>query len=261
MQVNHEKNIIEVKNISFSYGKEKVLENISFDVHQGDYLGVIGPNGAGKTTLLKIMLGLLKPENGEINIFGVPLSEFKDWHKIGYVPQKATSFDVNFPVTVYDVAMMGRYGRCFCCRINANDKKIVREKLEQVGMWEHRDKLIGDLSGGQQQRVFIARALSTEPEIIFLDEPTTGVDQKMQEEFYTLLRELNRDNGLTLVLISHDIKTVTEEAMHIACIDRTLVCHMSPQEYLKESLKDIQPKDIFGQKVKIITPHKHNHDH
>lgn len=254
--VNHTKNIIEVKNVSFSYGSQPVLENISFDVHEGDYLGVVGPNGAGKTTLLKIMLGLLEPKSGSINLFGKPLSVFDDWHKIGYVPQKATNFDSGFPVSVYDVAMMGRYGqRGICCRINENDHAIVGKALKQVGMWEYRNRLIGDLSGGQQQRVFIARALATEPKIIFLDEPTTGIDQKMHDEFYDLLRTLNRENGLTLVLISHDIEKVTEEAMHIACIDRTLVCHTNPAEFLKESAS----KNIWGEKVKIITPHRHNH--
>ena len=254
--VDHTKNIVEVKDVSFSYGNEKILENISFAVHPGDYLGIIGPNGAGKTTLLKIMLGLLKPENGSIDLFGVPLSEFKDWHKIGYVPQKATNFDLSFPVTVYDVVMMGRY-RCLSlyCRIKKSDLTMVRQVLEQVGMWEFRDRLIGDLSGGQQQRVFIARALAINPEIIFLDEPTTGIDQKMRDEFYSLLRKLNHEIGLTLVLISHDIKMVTEEAMHIACIDRTLVCHSTPEEFLKES----ESKNMWGQNVKIITPHQHNH--
>jgi zinc transport system ATP-binding protein len=254
--VDHTKNIVEVKDVSFSYGKEPVLENISFDIHQGDYLGIIGPNGAGKTTLLKIMLGLLKPEQGSINLFGIPLSEFKDWHKIGYVPQKATNFDSSFPVTVYDVVMMGRY--CclsLCCRIKKSDRVIVRKVLEQVGMWEFRDRLIGDLSGGQQQRVFIARALAINPEVIFLDEPTTGIDQKMRDEFYSLLRKLNHESGITLVLISHDVKTITEEAMHIACIDRTLVCHTNPEEFLKES----ESKNMWGQTIKIITEHHHNH--
>lgn len=258
--VDHTKNIVEVKDISFSYGNEPVLENISFNIHQGDYLGIIGPNGAGKTTLLKIMLGLLKPDNGSINLFGVPISEFKDWHKPGYVPQKATNFDVNFPVTVFDVAMMGRY--CclsLCCRIKKSDRTIVQKALEQVGMWEYRDRLIGDLSGGQQQRVFIARALAGNPEIIFLDEPTTNVDQKMHEDFYSLLRKLNHESGITLVLISHDIKMVTEEAMHIACIDRTLVCHSTPEEFVKESMDEGQTKNIWGQNIKIITPHHHNH--
>lgn len=250
--INHEKNIVEVKNISFSYGEELVLEDISFAVHKGDYLGIIGPNGAGKTTLLKIMLGLLKPDKGSINLFDIPLSEFKDWHKIGYVPQKATNFDTAFPVTVYDVVMMA---------VGKNNRATVRKVLEQVGMWEYKDRLIGDLSGGQQQRVFIARALATNPEIIFLDEPTTGVDQQMHDEFYELLRKLNRESGLTLVLISHDVEMVTKEAMHIACIDRTLVCHTSPEEFIKDSLKEGQQKNMWGQNVKIITPHKHNNLH
>jgi zinc transport system ATP-binding protein len=244
--INHEKNIVEVKNISFSYGKEPVLEDISFAVHQGDYLGMIGPNGAGKTTLLKIMLGLLKPDNGSINLFNIPLSEFKDWQKIGYVPQKATNFDTAFPVTVYDVVMMA---------VKKNNRTMVRKVLEQVGMWEYKDRLIGDLSGGQQQRVFIARALVTNPEIIFLDEPTTSIDQQMHDEFYELLRKLNRGSGLTLVTISHDVEMVTKEAMHIACIDRTLVCHTSPEEFLKDS----ESKNIWGQNIKIITSHHHNH--
>ncbi len=254
--VDHSKNVVEVKNVSFSYGPEPVLENISFNVHEGDYLGIVGPNGAGKTTLLKIMLGLLKPESGSIRLFGTQLSDFRDWRKIGYVPQKATNFDSGFPVSVYDVALMGRYGgRGLWSRINARDRATVERVLKQVGMWEYKDRLIGDLSGGQQQRVFIARALAAEPKIIFLDEPTTGIDQKMHDEFYDLLRALNRDAGLTLVLISHDIEKITEEAMHIACIDRTLVCHTSPEEFLKES----ESKNMWGEKVKIITPHRHTH--
>ncbi len=253
--VDHTKNIVEVKDISFSYSNERVLENISFAVHKGDYLGVVGPNGAGKTTLLKIMLGLLKPESGSINLFGVPLGEFKDWNKIGYVPQKVTNFDSSFPVTVYDVVIMGLYGSLpICCGINNKDRSAVQKSLEQVDMWEYRDRLIGDLSGGQQQRVFIARALVSNPEIIFLDEPTTGIDQKMHDEFYTLLRTLNHDKNLTLVLISHDIKMITKEAMHIACVNKTLVCHTSPDEFLKENEK----KDIL-ENVQVIIPHSHNH--
>ena len=106
-------------------------------------------------------------------------------------------------------------------------------------MWEFRDRLIGDLSGGQQQRVFIARALAGAPEVVFLDEPTTGIDERTRKEFYALLRRLNEQLGLTLVLVSHEIETIVKEVMHIACIDRTLVCHMTPEEYLKESTPSI----------------------
>lgn len=252
--VDHSKNVIEVENISFSYGDNEVLSGITFDVHQGDYLGVIGPNGAGKTTLLKIILGLLKPSAGSIKLFGQKLEDFKNWEKIGYVPQKATNFDPNFPSTVHEVVIMGRYAkRGLFSRVRQEDHQKALKALEQVEMGEFHNRLIGDLSGGQQQRVFIARALAAEPEVIFLDEPTVGVDQKTRAEFYDLLKKLNENLGLTLVLISHDIEMITKEVMHIACIDRTLTCHMSPEEYLKESAQ----QKISGQDVKIITHHHH----
>lgn len=254
MQV--EPKIIEIKDVSFSYEKkEKVLHNISLDVRRGDYLGLIGPNGAGKTTLLKIMLGLLRPDSGSASLFGVSVEDFKDWSKIGYVPQKATSFDVNFPVTVLDVVMMGRYGdRSFYSPINKEDREIAKNSLVEVGMWDYKDRLIGDLSGGQQQRVFIARALASKPEIIFLDEPTIGIDKKTEEEFYSLLKKLNTEMNLTLVLVSHDIQKIAEEAKYIACIDKTLVCHSSPEEFFAET----ESRELFGQKVKIMTPHRHD---
>lgn len=253
-KVDHTQNIIEVENISFAYGKEEVLSNITLQIHKGDYLGMIGPNGAGKTTLLKLILGLIPLQSGKVILFGQDIKDFKDWHKIGYVPQKATSFDPNFPATVLEVVSMGRFGRLgLFHRVKEEDKEIVKRCLEQVGMWEQRDKLIGDLSGGQQQRVFIARALATEPEVIFLDEPTTGVEEKTENEFYEFLKKLNKELSLTLVLVSHDIARVTKEVMHIACVDKVLCCHLSPEEYIKQSPLLATP----GESVKIITPHHH----
>ena len=240
MQVDHTKNIVEVKDICFSYGDDEVLRDISFDIHKGDYLGVVGPNGAGKTTLLKLILGLLPMCCGSIKLFGKDIKQFKDWSKIGYVPQKATNFDVNFPATVREVVAMARSAKKgLFHNKNKEDEKIIEESLKQVDMWENRNRLIGDLSGGQQQRVFIARALALQPEIIFLDEPTTG--------------KLNQEMDLTLVLVSHDVERVLEETMHIACIDHTLTCHASPAEYLKS----ISGENILGQNIKIL-PHHHN---
>ncbi len=256
MQItDHTKTIIEAEGISFSYGDDEVLKDISLEVHKGDYLGIIGPNGAGKTTFLKILLGLLKPASGKVRLFGQDISEFKDWWRIGYVPQKATNFDANFPSTVEETVLMGRYSRKgLFRRLSKEDIQFTEQALKQVEMLEYKDRLIGELSGGQQQRVFIARALAGQPEVIFLDEPTTGIDEKSQQEFYALLRKLNRELGLTLVLVSHDIEMVTKEVMHIACIDHTLVCHTSPEEYLKES----ESISIAGQKVKIM---EHHHRH
>jgi zinc transport system ATP-binding protein len=255
LKVDHTKNIIEVKDVSFSYnGNEKVLENISLEIHPGDYMGLVGPNGAGKTTLLRIILNLLTPKIGTVKLFGKDIRNFRDWHKIGYVPQKLANFDVNFPASVYEVVLMGRYSKKnLFQKTTEADKKSVRDALQKVNMWEHKDRLIGDLSGGQQQRVFIARALVNRPEVIFLDEPTTGVDKKTQDEFYALLQKLNQEFGLTLVLVSHDIRRLTQEVMHIACVDKTLTCHISPEEYLAES----ESSNIAGKEVRIITHHHH----
>ncbi len=234
--VDHSANSIEIAHVSFSYGETEVLRDITFAVHRGDYLGLVGPNGAGKTTLLKIMLGRLAPAAGTVKIFGTDVGDFKEWHKIGYVPQKATRFEEHFPATVGEVVLMGRSARRgLFHRLTAEDRAAAADALITAEMWDYRDRLIGDLSGGEQQRVFIARALATAPEIIFLDEPTTGVDAKSQDEFYALLRKLNRESRMTVVLVSHDIDRVLAEAMHIACIDRTLVCHGSPEEYVRES--------------------------
>lgn len=247
--------IIDIRNISFSYGENEVLKDVTFSVPQSDYLGIVGGNGAGKTTLLKIILGLVRPTKGSVELFGEPLDRFKEWSKIGYVPQKVTNFDELFPVSVMDVVLMGRYGRAgIFRRIGSRDRERASQALRDVGMEEFHDRRIGDLSGGQQQRVFIARALAGEPEVIFLDEPTVGIDQRSSEEFYTLLRKMNQDLGLTLVLISHDIETVVKEAKHIACMDKTLICHSIPEEFIKNT----RSSELLDGEVKIIT-HTHHH--
>ncbi|NTW89812.1 MAG: metal ABC transporter ATP-binding protein [Candidatus Moranbacteria bacterium] len=252
-RVDHTKNVISVEAISFSYdGERDVLEDITLDVHQGDYIGLVGPNGAGKTTLLKVMINLLVPRSGTVKLFGQDIRDFKDWQKIGYVPQKAVRFDANFPATVSEVVLMGRTsGKGFFQRTTDADTEAVGNALEKVGMLGYGERLIGDLSGGQQQRVFIARALVNDPEVVFLDEPTTGVDKKTQDGFYALLQKLNREFGLTIVLVSHDIRRLTREVMHIACVDRTLTCHSSPEEYLSES----EAVCVNGKDVKLITHH------
>lgn len=235
-KVDHSKNIIEVQNVSFAYDEGEVLRDVSLTIHKGDYLGLVGPNGAGKTTLLKIMLGLLTPTSGSVKLFEKEICCFKNWPKVGYVPQKAIAFDANFPATVFEVVLMGRYGkRGLFNRIKDEDRAAATRALVQVDMLEHRDCLIGDLSGGQQQRVFIARALVTEPEVIFLDEPTAGVDERSQTEFYALLQKLNKDSALTLVLVTHDIDAITHEAMHIACINRTIEYHGIASEYHRQN--------------------------
>lgn len=247
------KNIIEIQNVSFAYGSNLVLKDITLTVHHGDYLGVIGPNGSGKTTLLKVMLGLLKPLTGDVHMFGVPLADFKDWSKLGYVPQKAINFDPLFPATVYEVVAMGRYGKAgLLHRLTKADDSIIQQALRQVEMLEHKDRLIGDLSSGQQQRVFIARALAGEPDVIFLDEPTVGIDVKTQEQFYALLKQLNQQLGLTLILVSHDIDVIANEVTELACINQTLIYHGEPKQFVTGDY--IQK--LYGKSIRQIL-----HDH
>jgi len=255
MQKTVEENVLELADVSFSYGEVPVLSDVTFSIKRGEYVGIIGPNGAGKTTLLRLILGLLTPSKGSIKFFGVDAKRFKQWSRIGYVPQRAAHFDDNFPATVFDVVIMGRYGkRGLFHKIIEHDKKHAEAALKQVGMWELRERLISELSGGQQQRVFIARALASDPEIIFLDEPMVGVDQKTKEDFYRLLKKFNEELKITIILISHDLGMLLNEVSSVICIDGKLVCHDSPTDFLK----DTKSHAIFGGGINIIT-HDHNH--
>lgn len=252
MSVDHTKNIIEIQAVSFAYGGATVLDKVSLNIHQGDYLGIVGPNGGGKTTLLRVILGLLKPSSGTIKLFGSPCLCRKERSRLGYVPQKAINFDPLFPATVYEVAAMGRYGKKGLLRgLNAEDHRLIADSLRRVEMLEHRDRLIGDLSGGQQQRVFIARALSGTPEVLLLDEPTIGVDLQTQEQFYRLLKKLNREMNLTLILISHDIGVVANEATEIAFLNQSLRYYGDPRGFAGSGVL----ADLYGGRRQLLTDH------
>lgn len=233
MTHSHNINIIEVSNVSFGYTEELVLERITLNVHKGDYLGMVGPNGGGKSTLLKLMVGLQKPTHGTIKLFGEDITKFKDWSRIGYVSQQATHIDQNFPMTVEEVVMMGRYPKLGLFGFpRKKDRMAVQDALHQVEMSQYRKRLIGDLSGGQQQRVFIARALAGRPDLIVLDEPTVGIDLKTQKQFYQLLQRLNSELNLTLILVIHELDIVAQEATEIAYVNKELIYHGEPQRFL-----------------------------
>lgn len=249
MPVDHTKNIVEVSGLSISFDGHKVLRDLTMNIHAGDYVGVIGPNGGGKTTFIKLMVGLLMPAAGTVRLFGQPIETFRDWYKIGYVAQKATNFDMAFPATVGDVVSMGRISRRGLFRsLGKKDVEIVDWAIEEVGLKNKKCALIGSLSGGQQQLAFIARALAQEPELIILDEPTAGVDVRSQEQFYGLLNRLNRKNGITLVLVSHDIDVVISEVTEVACINESLVYHGKPKEFTSGNYL----KKLYGKDMKFI---------
>lgn len=225
--------LISVSHLSFHYGEERILEDISFEIHQADFVGIVGPNGSGKTTLLKLLLGLLRPDSGEVLVFGQPTKTGKNSHEVGYIPQKVTQLETKFPITVEEVVRLGRISQKALFRqLGSDDEKIVKRCLETVGLTKFRHKLITDLSGGQQQRAFIAKALAGQPKLLILDEPTVGIDVESQETFYALLSELNKKHGLTIVIVSHDLDVVTNQVSSVLCLNKTVVYHGDPKNFM-----------------------------
>ncbi|MCL6634365.1 MAG: metal ABC transporter ATP-binding protein [Peptococcaceae bacterium] len=226
--MNKDTPAVELEKVSFSYGCHPVLEEISLTVYCGESVGITGPNGAGKSTLLKIAAGLLKPSSGSVKLFGRDARHFKERSRVSYVPQKASFINTGFPSTVEEVVLAGRIaGRGLFRALNREDRRLARAALAEVGMEEHCHRPIGALSGGQQQRVFIARALAGHPDILLLDEPAAGLDAEAQARFYTLLRELVRKNGLTLLLVSHDLEAIAPVVDRQVCLDKHICscCH------------------------------------
>ena len=213
--------IIQLRNINFSYNGRKVLKDVSLDIMERDFLGIIGPNGGGKTTLLKIILGLLKPDSGEVKI--LPSSDNKAAGVIGYVPQFAY-FDRDFPVSVLEAVLMGLLNDApGIGPYRKGDKEKAREALKKVNAEELAERRIGGLSGGELQRVLVARALVSEPPVLLLDEPTASIDYKTEENFFDILHRLNKE--ITVGMVSHDIGFVTSHVNRVACLNRQLVCH------------------------------------
>lgn len=214
-------NIIEIQNLNFSYNSQPVLLDINLSVNPGDFIAMIGPNGGGKTTLLKLMLGLLNADSGSMRIFGNRPQDVS--HRIGYVPQDV-HINKNFPVSALDVVLMGRLrpGRGWS-RHSQQDLMAALKALEQVEMEKFRGQRIGELSGGQKQRVFVARALVTDPELLFLDEPTASIDTKGQNEFYQILKELNEK--ITIIVVSHDLMVISGYIKSVICVSQRLHYH------------------------------------
>lgn len=231
MTYEKENNVINISNLSFRYGERTVLENINLTVKKGAFLGLVGPNGSGKSTLIKCILGILQPVKGEIYLFNQPLKKFKQWDKIGFVSQKANSFNTGFPATVFEVVSMGLFGKIGLFRfLNKKHKDKIKKAIDLVGMSEYSKQNIGELSGGQQQRVFIARALVSDPELLILDEPTVGVDIASVKDFYSMLAQLNK-TGITLLLVTHDLGAMTEHVKAVACLNKQLHFHGNTKDF------------------------------
>jgi len=216
-----DKAIIDIQNLNFSYNRQAVLIDVNLTVQVGEFIAMIGPNGGGKTTLLKLMLGLLNADSGNIRIFGKKPQDVS--HRIGYVPQDV-HINKGFPISALDVVLMGKLKPGIGgSRHSEMDRLAALHALEQVEMEKFCNHRIGELSGGQKQRVFVARALVTDPELLFLDEPTASIDTKGQNEFYKLLNELNEK--ITIIVVSHDLMVVSGYIKSVVCVNRRLHYH------------------------------------
>lgn len=247
--------IVSADKLCIRYNDLEVLSDISFSVKQGDYVGLVGPNGSGKSTLIKSFLGLIRPARGEVSVFGASPSSLKEWHRIGYLPQKMASFNPHFPSTVREVTALGLLaGKSFPKRLEKPDKAAVDKVLALMNITDLADTLIGDLSGGQQQRVFIARALINEPELLILDEPTTALDPETRESFFSLLRALNRERKTTVLLVTHDIGSIGEYATKLLYIDKKIIFYGSFDDFcVSDSMAS-----YFGTSSQHIICHKHH---
>lgn len=238
--------LVSVQSVSYKYNSESVLENVSFNVEEGDFLGIIGPNGAGKTTLFHCMLGLLNSYSGRITILNQDIKKNKKiFKKIGYIPQKK-SIDQKFPLTVQELVSLSL--------TRETPKNVVFKILKQVGLYNMKNKTIGQLSGGQQQRVLIAKALVNNPIILMLDEPTNELDQKSQHDFYFLLKELNEKNKITIIWTSHDMDAVNKYANKVSCINKRMFFHGDKSEFF--STED----HLRNYSESTMQIHMHEHD-
>ena len=218
---------LRARNIWFSYGADHVLQDVSLAIREGEFVGIAGPNGAGKTTLMKILVGLLKPQKGNV-VFSCKQNECEGETPcrpcIGYVPQEPMLREQHFPVTVREVVEMGRIGQVGMLRpLTSIDKEAVHTAIAEAGLSRMENELFGDLSGGQQQRVLIARALVSKPHVLALDEPTSGVDAKGKQGFYDLLHHLHEKHNMSVLIILHDLPDLTESVDRLIFLQRKIL--------------------------------------
>lgn len=243
MNLHHDPEII-IDNVSFAYKQRNILEDVNLLIKKNEFASIVGPNGGGKTTLLKLVLGLVKPDKGQVRIFGKAPDKVR--RRIGYMPQYA-HLDMDFPANVMDVVMMGRLSKKTLW-FSKKDRVEALTAIDEVGMTDFIDTEFNELSGGQKQRILIARALCSRPDIMLLDEPTANVDHKTEENLFSILQNLN--SNMTILLVSHDLGFVSKYVKSVICVNRRVVIH--PTTLMDGTLI----KDIYHGDLKMV-----RHDH
>jgi len=246
--------VVELSNITVKYGETVALSNINLDFFRGEFIGVIGPNGSGKTTLLKLIIGLLKPASGTINIFGKQgRLTGRIRNKIGYIPQNP-EIDYYFPIKVIDVVMMGRFAKLgFFKNPDKKDRRIVIESLDKVGMLDYVNTPFGHLSAGQQQRVSVARVLAQQPEMLLLDEPTANIDMGTQNVIINLINEIHQNQQITICYVAHEINVLSKYLDKIVCLNQCVYKTGHPKEVLTEQVLS----DLYKVKVTMFPHNEH----
>lgn len=237
--------VIRVDDLTFQYNGLDVISHITFAVQKGIYLGIVGPNGSGKSTLIKNILGILKPMQGSVELFGTSLGLFNQWEKIGYLPQRLTALNAHFPATVAEIVQMG---------LPKKDAKNLTRTLKMMAIDHLAPRLIGELSYGEQQRAMLARALLRRPELLVFDEPTTALDPETREMFYSLTREMNLKDGITIILITHDIGIIGQYAKNLLYLDKKVIFSGTFEDFCAS--RDMT--GLFGPTSQHIICHQHD---
>jgi zinc transport system ATP-binding protein len=246
--------VIQCDNLSVRYRQTLALDGINFAVEPGDYIGIVGPNGSGKTTLIKTMLGLMEPESGTVEIMGKVVCGYQKWQEIGYLPQATTITNKSFPASVVEVVATGLLGgKTFPRRVSVENKQQVRDILSILEIDHLHDEQIGSLSGGQTQRVLLARAMVASPAILILDEPTAALDPSTREHFYETIARLNREQGTTILLITHDSGTIGKYASKMLYLDHKLIFYGSFTDFCHSS----DMAQYFGDASQHLMCHQH----
>jgi zinc transport system ATP-binding protein len=246
--------VVTVERLGCCYREGCVLEDVSFTVNAGDYVGIVGPNGSGKSTLVQALLGLVAISSGSASLFGSRCDGFSQWGRVGYLPQSLRLMNPGFPATVAETVGLGLLSlKKFPRRLTRPDRERVEEVLYELGICDIRSKLIGELSGGQQQRVLLARALVNNPELLILDEPTAALDPETRERFYQMISDINRTQGVTVLLVTHDTGVIGQHASKMLYLDKRMLFFGSFEDFCHSP----EMSNLFGEHSQHLMCHRH----
>jgi len=246
--------IVATERLACSYREGNVLEDISFTVAAGDYVGIVGPNGSGKSTLVQALLGLVPISAGSARLFGARCDGFSQWGRVGYLPQSLHLLNPIFPASVAETVGLGLLSlKKFPRRFTRHDRAIIDQLLNELDIYDIRAKLIGELSGGQQQRVLLARALVNKPELLILDEPTAALDPETRERFYRMIADINRSRGVTVLLVTHDSGVIGQHASKMLYLDKRMLFYGSFDDFCHSA----EMSSLFGEYSQHLMCHRH----